>query len=71
MTTRERIAKNFIEKHGMEAFRSLLEMLQSNISGVEIGKKFGVSRERVRQWRDAFGNTLVYYQVHQDILSIK
>jgi hypothetical protein len=42
-------------------------MLEEQKSGQEIGKAIGVSRERVRQWKDAFGRTICTYSVHPEV----
>ena len=65
--TRERIARNFIERYGADRFRRLLQMLADGDSGQVIADEFEVSRERVRQWKNAFGTVLTLYQVHPDV----
>lgn len=67
MNKRERTARNFVKKYGIESFKLLISMLEQNISGQKIGEKFGVTRERVRQWRNTFGMTTVVYNVYPDI----
>jgi hypothetical protein len=42
-------------------------MLEQQQSGQEIGKVLGVSRERVRQWKDTFGQTVSVYSVHPHV----
>ena len=64
MTHREKVARNFIETRGMETFRRLLFLFEKQESGEVIAKEFGVSRERIRQWRDTFGSTIYVYEVH-------
>ncbi len=67
MSTEERVARNFIKARGRSMFRQLLAMLEQQQSGQEIGKVLGVSRERVRQWRDTFGQTVSVYSVHPHV----
>ena len=67
MTSRERVARNFIKRYGMVSFNLLIGMLAQNTSGQVIGDKFGVSRERVRQWRNTFGQTITIYRVYPEI----
>ena len=69
MNKRERTARNFVKKYGIESFKLLISMLEQNVSGQKIGDKFGVTRERVRQWRGTFGETIVVYNVYPDINS--
>ena len=64
MSSQERVARNFIKSRGRSMFSLLLSMLEEQKSGQEIGKAIGVSRERVRQWKDAFGRTVCTYSVH-------
>jgi hypothetical protein len=65
--SRERVARNFIRTYGRSRFRRLLEALASNESGQTIANEFGVSRERVRQWKNTFGTVITLYQVHPEV----
>jgi hypothetical protein len=67
MSSEEKIARNFIKARGRTMFRLLLTLLERQESGQEIGKAIGVSRERVRQWKDAFGQTVCHYSIHPDV----
>lgn len=58
----ERTAKNFIKMRGRANFKLLLDMFHQQVSGELIAQKFDVSRERVRQWRDIFGQTVTTYE---------
>jgi hypothetical protein len=64
---RERIANNFVERYGADRLRRLLEALANGESGEAIAQEFGVSRERVRQWKNAFGTIVTLYQIHPDV----
>lgn len=64
---RERMARNFIKSRGRAAFRTLLDLLEKQESGQVIGDSLGVSRERVRQWRNAFGQTVTMYRVFPEV----
>lgn len=64
---RERIARNFIKRYGLTRFRETLSAFKENRSGQEIADSLGVSRERVRQWRNAFGETITLYRVYPEI----
>jgi len=57
-------AKNFIEKHGQDAFDRLLRWLCSGESLAEIGRSFGFSREYVRQLQELFVAELQVYVPH-------
>ena len=67
MSTRERVAANFIERYGEDGLRELLDSLSEGLSGQVIAERFDVSRERVRQWKNSFGREVRLYQVHPDI----
>jgi len=62
------MARNFVKSRGRAKFRMLISMLERQESGQAIGDALGVSRERVRQWRNAFGETITLYRVYPDVL---
>lgn len=70
MTHREKVARNFIQSRGMETFHRLLFLFEKQESGQVIAKEIGVSRERIRQWRDTFGSTIRVYEVHPIVLHL-
>ena len=65
--SRERVARNFIKSCGRSKFRRLLQALGEGESGQVIADEFGVSRERVRQWKNAFGTVITLYQLHPEV----
>ena len=65
--SRERVARNFIKSYGRVAFRRLLESLAAGESGQTIANEFGVSRERVRQWKNTFGEVITHYRVYPEV----
>ncbi len=65
--SRERVARNFIKSYGRSKFRRLLQALGEGESGQIIADEFGVSRERVRQWKNAFGTVITLYQLHPEV----
>jgi len=64
---RARMAENFIDRYGMDRLERLLQLLANGESGQAIADEFQVSRERVRQWKNAFGDVISFYQVHPDV----
>jgi hypothetical protein len=64
---REKIARNFVKRYGPERFRRLLAALGDGESGAAIAAEFEVTRERVRQWKNAFGTVVTLYQVHPEV----
>ena len=63
MSTRERVARNFIKRYGMTRFREMITAFSAHESGAVIAKRLGVSRERVRQWKNTFGETITFYRL--------
>lgn len=61
------VARNFIRQYGKGRFKRFLKMLQAGESGQKIAQEYGVSRERVRQWKNAFGKEVLSYDVHAHI----
>ena len=58
----EKVAKNFIKSYGKPQFRAFLSMLQNGVvSGQQMADDLSVSRERVRQWKIAFGKQEYFY----------
>jgi hypothetical protein len=65
--SRERVARNFVRRYGPDRFARLLQALSDGTSGQSIADEFEVSRERVRQWKNTFGQLLTLYQVHPEV----
>ena len=65
--SRERVARNFVRRYGVARFRELIHQLEAGESGQTIADEFGVSRERVRQWKNSFGTIFTLYQVHPEV----
>jgi len=66
-TSRARIARNFVDRYGVGGLQRLLDALAEGLSGQVIADEFQVSRERVRQWKNAFGHSVTLYQVHPEV----
>lgn len=67
---RERVARNFIKTYGIVLFRGMLAAFGENRSGQEIAGTLGVSRERVRQWKNTFGQTITLYRLYPEARSL-
>ena len=65
--SRVRIARNFINRYGAKGLDRLIIALSNGESGQTIAEEFSVSRERVRQWKNAFGQVMTIYQVYPEI----
>ena len=68
--SRERVARNFVRRYGSHRFSRLLQALADGESGQSIANEFQVSRERVRQWKNTFGQVLTLYQVHPEVQQV-
>lgn len=58
---------NFIKNYGKDRFKWFLNAIATGVSGQVIADEFGVSRERVRQWKNAFGDTVTVYQLKPEV----
>lgn len=65
--SRERVARNFIKTYGRTKFRRLVEALANGESGQVVADEFGVSRERVRQWKNTFGEVITHYRIYPEV----
>ena len=61
------MARNFVKRYGKDRFKALIQALEAGQSGQAIADEFSVSRERVRQWKNTFGQVLTLYQVHPEV----
>lgn len=64
------VAKNFINQYGKGKFKRFIKLLKEGTSGESIAEEYGVSRERVRQWKNAFGNVVQSYDLDPEIQKI-
>ncbi|MBN2801138.1 MAG: helix-turn-helix domain-containing protein [Deltaproteobacteria bacterium] len=69
-STRETIAKNFVERYGADGLARLLDALDRGESGQRIAEEFQVSRERVRQWKNSFGRVVTLYEVFPEVAAL-
>lgn len=60
---RERVVRNIVERHGRAGLRRLVEGFRANESGQVLGDDLGVTRERVRQWKEILGQEVRTYLV--------
>lgn len=67
MTSSTRVLRNFVKNYGRQKLASLIVMLEEQKSGQEIAKHMGVSRERIRQWKNIFGTTVKVYIVREEV----
>jgi ribosomal protein S24E len=56
------VAQNFVNQYGKGKLKKFIRMLDKGQSGEEIAQEYGVSRERVRQWKNAFGLVVTRYE---------
>lgn len=65
--SRARVTRNFIRTYGRAQFRRLIRGFEANESGAAMGREMGVSRERIRQWKHIFGETVTFYNVYPEV----
>ena len=58
---REKVARNFVKRYGLGVFRRLVTGLEEQRSGQELARELGVSRQRINQWKSAFGSSVTLY----------
>lgn len=68
--SRARVAQNFVDRYGADGFQRLINAFSNGESGQAIADEFKVSRERVRQWKNTFGRSLMIYQVHPEVQDV-
>lgn len=61
------MAANFVAEYGRPGLKRFLQMLREEVSGELIAREFNVSRERVRQWKNAFGRVVYSYEPSPEI----
>lgn len=64
------VARNFIRQYGKAKFKRFLKYLREGVSGEVVAQEFGVSRERVRQWKNAFGRVVRTFEIDPEIKKI-
>jgi hypothetical protein len=58
------IARRIVVSYGGEqGLRSFIRMLEEGKPGTEIASRFGVTRQRANQWKDAIGMQRTSYEV--------
>ena len=69
MRSRVTVLNNLLMKYGKKKVLKLLLAFERLDSGEVIAKEYGVTRERVRQWKMLLGYEIKTYVVHPDILA--
>ena len=62
-----RVARNIINKHGFDKFMLLINLYKQGVSGAKIAKEFGVTRQRVNQWKQKLGTSTTIFNVSGDV----
>jgi DNA-directed RNA polymerase sigma subunit (sigma70/sigma32) len=50
--------------------KRLIDLLHEEASGQAIAEELGVSRERVRQWKNVFGKRISYFEVYPEVQTV-
>ncbi|MEE9311314.1 MAG: helix-turn-helix domain-containing protein [Planctomycetota bacterium] len=64
------VAQNFVNQYGKGKLKKFIRMLNKGMSGEEIAQEYGVSRERVRQWKNSFGTVVTSYEPNEAVRNI-
>jgi len=64
------MARNFVQRYSAERFERLMGLISEGTSGQVIADEFDVSRERVRQWKNAFVQVITIYQVYPEVQKV-
>lgn len=64
------VAENLVETYGVERFAELVDDLTTGKHIPEIAARFGVSRQRVYQWRDSLGFVVQVWTARPEILRL-
>lgn len=64
------VAKNLIDKYGKKEFAILIMALKENVPLKDIAKNFGVTKQRVHQWKTQLGETKTVFLLYKDIVDL-
>ena len=64
------VVKNIINKYGKEGLGALIECFKREVTYDIIAKQYGVSKQRVFQWKKELGKTKKVFLVYEDVLSM-
>jgi hypothetical protein len=66
-TTAQRVAENIKQTYGEEKLLYLVNQFAKGTPGPEIAKAFGVTRQRVNQWKNKLGTAHVTYVLAPEV----
>lgn len=64
------VVGNLVDKYGIDKVRDLVQSLMLDHPLSAIAVEFGVSQERVRQWKSSLGYSVSVYQVHPEVQEV-
>ena len=67
---RRKMLNNFVDNYGVETLKWMIGEFQEGTTLQQIAQELGVTRQRVMQWRDAFGRRITHFKVHPRIEEI-
>lgn len=59
--TVQKVGQNIIDKYGAARFARLIELFQADADLGTVAEEFGVSKQRVHQWRKTLGDREILY----------
>lgn len=67
MTTSARVANNIINTYGRDKFLFLVNQFSAGVAGPSIASEFGVTRQRVNQWKRKLGVEHITYVLQPEV----
>lgn len=64
MKKEDRMLRNFINKYGLVGLKRISSLFIEGISNQQIAEEFGVTRQRVHQWQQAFTQKKISLRPH-------
>lgn len=61
------VLEHIIERYGAQKARRMIRDLQAGLSGQIIANYMGVTRERIRQWKDVLGYEVRVYEIYPSV----
>lgn len=62
-----RVARNLVRQYGRAGLRRLVDAWQQGVSDTSLAAGYGVSHQRVQQWRTALGVRTSAWRPHADM----
>lgn len=64
------VVQNFVKQYSKAKLKRFIRLVDSGKSGEDIAQEFGVSRERVRQWKNSFGSVITTFEPNAAVKAV-